>query len=398
MTNSNRLWTLTALTAYYLTSMALAQSGRQPGGYIETDLVVNRQAGGVPTLVDSNGITHVAKFFDQNLVNPWGLTESGTSAFWVADGGAGRSTLYNTAGAPQPLVVSIPAPSDPLGNGATPTGAVFNNIPAAAGAFKLSGVDVSGKAVTAPAVFIFATKEGTILGWNPGVNPAGFDPAKAGKYAIIAVDNSATSAYTGLAIANRADGSPQLYAANFRAGTVDVFDASFKKASSATPTAFADPYLPRGYAPFNVAAITNQGGSTRMFVTYALQDLSRIFGQGHGIVNTFDVDGNQLRRFAQHGQLNAPWGIVQTPDSFGGLGGSLWIGNFGDGRINAYSTNTGEYIGSVRTAEGKPIVIDRLWSIRFGNGGNGGLVNTLYFTAGPNGESDGLFGSLDPQQ
>jgi uncharacterized protein (TIGR03118 family) len=403
MNNRYRPLALAMLTAFYLTTWAQAQTSDdtdrdrehrgQRRGYVETDLVVNKQIAGVPTLTDSNGITHVAKFFDENLVNPWGLTESGTSAFWVADGGAGVSSLYNTAGAPQPLVVSMPRPDDPLGSGATPTGAVFNNVPAVQRAFVLSGVSSAGVPVTAPAVFLFATKEGTILGWNPGVNPEGFDPAKAGKYGIVAVNNSATAAYTGLAIATGADGSTRLYAANFRAGTVDVFDSSFAKV--AVPQAFVDPYLPRGYAPFNVAAITRQG-TTRMFVTYAIQDLNRIFGQGHGIVNTFNLDGSQLRRFAQHGQLNAPWGVVQTPERFGELGGLLWIGNFGDGRINAYDPATGEFVNKVRNSEGKAITIDRLWAIQFGNGGNGGSTNTLYFTAGPNEERDGLFGSLDP--
>lgn len=263
-----RLFTLAVLIGLYLTASAQAQSttegvysdrdarGRQ-GGYVETDLVTNRQIGGVPTLTDSNGITHTAKFFDENLVNPWGLTESGTSAFWVANAGAGVSTLYNTAGAPQPLVVSMPSPANPLGHDATPTGAVFHNVPGVQQAFMLSGVSSTGAPVTAPAVFLFATKEGTILGWNPGVNPKGFDPAKAGKYAIVAADISATAAYTGLAIATGADGATHLYAANFRAGTVDVFNTSFTKVSA--PTAFVDPYLPRGYAPFNVVPITHAG-------------------------------------------------------------------------------------------------------------------------------------------
>jgi uncharacterized protein (TIGR03118 family) len=399
MKKLHRPFALAAMTGFYLTSIAHAQYGSRDDkelhrGYVETDLVVNRQIAGVPTLLDSNGITHVARFFDANLINPWGIAESGTSAFWVSEGGSGISTLYNTAGAPQPLIVSIPTPSNPLGNSATPTGAVFNNVPAVQHAFTLSGVSSTGTPVTASAVFLFATKEGTIVGWNPGVNPIGFDPAKAGKYAIVAVDNSATAAYTGLAIATAADGSTHLYAANFRAGTVDVFDAAFRKVSA--PDAFVDPYLPRGYAPFNVAAITRQG-VTQMFVTYAIQDLNRIFGEGHGIVNAFNLDGNQFRRFALHGQLNAPWGIVQTPEGFGELGGSLWIGNFGDGRINAYDLRTGEFVNKVRTSDGKAVMIDRLWAIHFGNGGNGGSMNTLYFTAGPNDERDGLFGSLDPQ-
>jgi len=381
---------LTAFIGSYLIFAAHAQTG----GYIETDLVVNNQVGGVPTLVDSNGITHIAKFVDEKLVNPWGLTESATSAFWIADGGTGLATLYNTAGAPQPLVVSIPSPSNPLGTEAIPTGAVFNPLPAAQKAFLLSGVNSSGNPVTAPAVFLFATKNGTILGWNPGVNPAGFDPAKAGKYAIVAVNHSSFAAYTGLAVATDADGTTRLYAANFGAGTVDVFDTSFNQVFASN--AFADPSLPEGFAPFNVAPIT-VNGTTRMFVTYALQNLSKLTGQGRGIVNSFDLDGTKPRRFAQHGQLIAPWGLALAPAGFGELGGTLWIGNFGDGRINAYDPSTGVLIDKVRTPDNKAIVIDGLWSLMFGNGGNGGAPNTLYFTAGPNGEQDGLFGSLDPQ-
>ena len=385
-----RSWALAAVIGPSLTFVAHAQNGR----YVETDLVVNRQVNNIPALTDSNGIMHVAKFFDANLVNPWGIAASATSALWVADGGAGVATLYNTEGAPQPLIVSIPHPGNPLGTAGIPTGAVFNSVPATQGAFRVSGVNAGGSPVSAPAVFLFATKEGTILGWNPGVNPPGFDPAKAGRYAIIAVDNTATSAYTGLALAQDANGTARLYAANYRAGTVDVFDAEFKPVVS--NFAFADSSLPPGYAPFNVAAITN-GGATRIFVTYAAQDPKEVFGQGHGFVNTFNLDGSSPRRFAQHGQLNAPWAVVQTPEGFGELGGTLWIGNFGDGRINAYHPATGAFVNKVRTPGGRAIVIDRLWALRFGNGGSGGNAGTLYFTAGPNNETDGLFGSLDPK-
>ncbi len=387
MIKSYRPLALTALIGYSLTFVAHAQTR----GYLETDLVVNKQAGAVPTMVDSNGITHVASFFDPNLVNPWGLTASGTGAFWSSQGGAGVATLYNTVGAPQPLIVSIPSAANPLGKEGIPTGAVFNSV-AAQGAFKLTGVNSAGSPVTAPASFLFATKDGNILGWNPGVNPPGFDPAKAGKYAVVAVPNSATAAYTGLAIATDASGTTRLYAANFRAGTVDVFDTAFTQVSS--NTTFADLSLPRGYAPFNVAPVT-VSGTTRIFVMYA--NPSDVFGQGHGIINTFHLDGSAPQRFAQHGQLNAPWGIVLAPSGFGELGGTLWIGNFGDGRINAYDPLTGAFIDKVRTPEGKAIVIDGLWSLRFGNGGTGGDLNTLYFTAGPNGEQDGLFGSLHPR-
>jgi uncharacterized protein (TIGR03118 family) len=381
---------LTALIGYSFGFVAHAQSG----GYVETDLVVNRRVGAVPTLVDSNGITHIAKFFDENLVNPWGIAESGTSPFWISDGGAGVATLYNTAGAPQSLVVSVPSVTNPLGTGGTPTGVVFNSVPAAQGAFKLSGVNSVGIPVTAPAIFLFATKGGTILGWNPNVNPTGFDPAKAGRYALVVVNHSGGAVYTGLAIATDTDGTTRLYAANFGAGTVDVFDTDFKQVFPIN--AFSDPDLPRGYAPFNVMPITLYG-ATRMFVTYAVPDAGRLFDQSRGIVNTFHFDGSVPQRFAQHGQLSAPWGVVLAPNGFGELGGTLWIGNFGDGHINAYNPLTGEFVGKVRTPDGRAIVIDGLWTLKFGNGGNGGSANTLYFTAGPNGELDGLFGSLDPR-
>ena len=364
-------------------------------GYLETDLVVNKEVSAVPTLVDGNGITHIAKFFDPNLVNPWGIAESSSSPFWISDNGAGVSTLYNSAGTPQSLVVSIPSPGNPLGTMGTPTGIVFNSA-SATGAFAISGLTKAGSAVTAPAIFLFATEDGAILGWNPNVNPPGFDPAKAGKYAIIAA-NPPNAVYKGLTMATDTNGITRLYAANFRAGTVDVFNTSFTLVPSIP--AFFDPDLPRGYAPFNVVPIT-MNGATRMFVTYAVQDADKhddVAGESHGIVNTFLLDGTGLQRFAQHGQLNSPWGVALAPASFGALGGTLWIGNFGNGHIDAYNPATGEFIDKVRNPHGQAVVIDGLWTIKFGNGGNGGSAGTLYFTAGVNGEADGLFGSLSPE-
>jgi uncharacterized protein (TIGR03118 family) len=385
---------------------SLVNTQAQPGGYVETDLVVNHIVNNVPTLVDSNGITHIAKFFDPNLVNPWGIGESATSPFWVSDNGVGVSTLYNTAGTPQSLVVSIPSPDDPLGSDGAPTGVVFNIVPNPPGAFKISGVDKSGNPITAAAIFLFATEDGTILGWNPGVNPAGFDPAKAGTYAIIAV-TTPDAVYKGLAIATDSGGITRLYATNFRAGTVDVFDTSFTPVHDAG--AFVDHALPRGYAPFNIVPIPTNAprrarstppDRTRLFVTYAVQDADKkddVAGQSHGIVDTFDLDGSMPQRFAQHGQLDSPWGVALAPDDFGSLGGALWIGNFGNGHINAYDPATGRFIGKVRNPHGQAIVIDGLWTIRFGNGGNGGMKDVLYFTAGPNDEADGLFGCLRPE-
>ena len=379
-----------ALTALIGSSMFIARA--QPGKYGETDLVVNKQVNGIPTLVDSNGITHIAKFFDPNLRNPWGIAESSTSAFWVANGGAGVATLYNTAGQPQSLIVSIPGPGNPLGNDGIPDGALFNPLPAAQHAFQVTGIKIDGTPITAPAVFLFATKNGTIVGWNPVVNPVGFDPAKAGKYGITAITTPG-AVYTGLAMATDASGVTRLYAADFIGGKIDVFDTNFRPMNSA---GFTDPYLPRGYAPFNIAAIETNG-ATRMFVTYAINDLSNIFGQGHGVVNTFALDGTQATRFAQHGQLDAPWAVVITPRTFGDFGGNIWIGNFGGGNINAYDPTTGEFVGKVRDADGKAIAIDGLWMLKFGNGSNGGDLDKLYFTASPNGETDGIFGFIVPK-
>lgn len=390
------LWKISSLFCVALSGFVfLFSTQAKTGGYVETDLVVNKEVDAVPTLVDSHGVTHIAKFFDPNLVNPWGIATSSTSPFWISDNGTSVSTLYNTAGAPQSLVVSIPSPGDPLGASGTPTGIAFNSA-SAQGAFKISGVNSGGSAVTAPAVFLFATEDGTILGWNPTVNPVGFDPAKAGKYAIIAA-NPPEAAYKGLAIATDTDGTTRLYATNFGTGTVDVFNTSFQLVPSIP--AFFDPDLPRGYAPFNIAAIT-MNGTTRMFVTYAVKDAETgddVAGESHGIVDTFRPDGTGLQRFAQHGQLNSPWGVALAPAGFGRLGGTLWVANFGNGHINAYDPLTGRFIDKVRDSHGQAIVIDGLWAIKFGNGGNGGAPNTLYFTAGPNEEADGLFGSLDPE-
>ena len=402
----SNVYRLVALAAIIGPSLLGTAAADDHTGYVETDLVVNKQVNGVPTLTDGNGIVHVAKFFDPNLVNPWGVGESATSPFWVSDNGSGKATLYNTPGAPQSLVVSIPAPGDPQGSAGAPTGLVFN-VALSQGAFKIKGVTAGGAPTTAPAVFLFATEDGTILGWNPGVNPARFTPGTAGTHAIIAVDHSTIpdaashAVYKGLAIAKDSiSGDVFLYATNFRSGKVEVYDSLFQPAASFPADAFTDPHLPRGYAPFNIVPVTINS-DTELFVTYAVQDADKhddVAGQSHGIVDTFDLSGHMLARFAQHGQLNSPWGVTQAPASFGEFGGDLLIGNFGNGHINAFDPMTGEFLGKVRNPHGQAIVIEGLWTIMFGNGGNGGNRDTLYFTAGPNGEADGLFGSLTPQE
>ncbi|HEV2672404.1 MAG TPA: TIGR03118 family protein [Gemmatimonadales bacterium] len=310
-----------------------------------------------------------ADLVDPDLVNAWGLVSSATSPFWVSDNGTDRSTLYNgKTGAKIALTVAV--------DGA-PTGVVFNGG---------AGFVVSNGSASAAARFIFATEGGTIRGWNPGV---------AATQAVVAVDSSGAGAvYKGLAIAATAAGD-RLYATNFHAGRVEVYDAAFH----AVPGGFSDPTLPSGYAPFG---IRNLGGT--IYVSYALQDADQhddVAGVGHGFVNAFDTQGNLLHRVASRGRLNSPWGLAIAPaDSFGQFNGNLLVGNFGDGHINAFdlgsSGGNGELQqrGQLHSADGQPLTIDGLWAIAFGNGAAAGPTTTLFFTAGPFGEQHGLFGTV----
>ena len=319
--------------------------------FVQTDLV--------------SDIPGLAAFTDPNLKNPWGIASSPTSPFWVSNGGTGTSTLYNTLGQPfpigSPLVVTIPPSPD-----VTPTGQVFNGG---------SNFEINP---SQPARFIFATESGTIAGWNPAASPTN---------AITKV-TSPGAAYTGLAIANNASGD-FLYAANLASGAIDVFDHNFAPATLSG--SFVDPSLPSGYAPFNIQDI---GGT--LFVTYAVRDEEgeEVPGAGNGIVDAFDTNGNLLRRVATGGALNAPWGLALAPLGFGEFGGALLIGNFGDGVINAFDPITGVLLGTLRDAMNNAIANEGLWGLRFGNGGNGGRLNTLYFAAGINDEENGLFGSI----
>jgi uncharacterized protein (TIGR03118 family) len=364
----------------------------------------------------------VAQVQDPNLVNPWGISESSGSPFWISDNNAGVSTLYNVPGANNTpvsinsLVVSIPTPGDPLGSTGAPTGTVFNTD-GALGGFQVSGVDKNGNPITAPAVFLFATEDGTLVGWNPAVNPKGFDPAKAGTYAIIAVDNSGNNftnpdpnqqtgaVYKGLTIATSATpiiaGDPNstalLYASNFRAGTVDVYDAAFHKVTSLPAGAFTDPNLPGDFAPFNVQVLGD-----KVYVTYAKQDATKhddVGGHNRGFIDVFNLDGspglpNGTARLVTRDHLDSPWGLALAPSSFGTLSGDLLVGNFRSGFIDVFNPTTGAFLGNLKDPDGEPIHIDGLWALKVGNGGAGGDANTVYFTAGLFHEAHGLFGSL----
>ena len=399
----------TALVAVFISYLA-TPAAVKTGGYVATDLVTNR------SFTDKNGISHTGQLQDPNLLNPWGVTEIPTgSSFWIANNAAGVATLYNVPhDAPNtvtknPRVVSIPTPGHPLDSSGAPTGTVFNitTLPGSTPGFMISGVEGDGVTKTsAPAIFLFATEDGTIVGWNPGVFPPGQTGSNppGSNFGIIALDNSGNNfdpnanvktgaVYKGLAIATDSNGMTRLYVTNFRSGMVEAYDVNF--AAVASPPAFVDPKLPDSYAPFNIVPINGE-----LFVTFAVQNAEKhddVAGQSHGIVDVFELDGTFRQRFAQHDQLNSPWGVALAPTGFGELGGALWIGNFGNGHINAFDPDSGKFLSKVRDPKGKAILIDGLWTIRFGsNLDNGGSANTLYFTAGPNGETDGLFGSLNP--
>jgi uncharacterized protein (TIGR03118 family) len=314
-------------------------------------------------LVTNDPVAHPAQITDPNLTNAWGISLSTASPFWVSDNGSGLATLYrvdpNTnATTINPLVVTIP----PINSG-TPTGQVFNSN---AGAFHGDN-------------FLFVSEDGTISGWRNALGTT----AEVLQLALSA------NVYKGAAEAT-INGQSYLYAANFRAGTIDVL-----KGDPAAPDLsgkFTDPGLPSGYAPFNIQLL---GG--KLYVTYALQDANKkddVPGPGHGFVSVFDTQGNFLGRVATMGTLNSPWGLAIAPSSFGQFAGDLLVGNFGDGRINAFDLLTDAFVGQLLALDGSALTIEGLWALTVGNNGNGGSSNKLYFSAGPDEESNGLFGVI----
>jgi len=314
----------------------------------------------------------VAAFTDPNLVNAWGIDSSGSGPIWIANNGTGTSTVYRGNGTALPLVVTIPAGAANT-EGAAPTGLGFNGT----GEFTVTENSVSGSAF-----FLFAGEDGTISGWNPAVDATNAVlPASA--------DLSATGAvFKGIALGSTPSGN-FLYATDFHHGFVQVFDSTF------TPTTtFTDSSLTTlGFAPFGIA---NIGGN--LYVSFAMQDADAhddVAGPGNGYIDEFDTSGNLIRQFAAQGTLNSPWGMALAPGNFGTFSGALLVGNFGDGRINAFDPDTGAFLGQMKGPNGKaPLSINGLWGLHFGNGGSGGRRNLLFFTAGPDGESHGLFGSI----
>jgi len=330
---------------------------------------------------------------DPNLQNPWGLVASpGGSPWWVSNNADGTSTLYTITATSTGFAATLdainPAPNEfvkiPNAPSQTPPGSP-------------TGIMVNGSptdfllAPGAPAAFIFVTEDGTVQGWNFGLNRPS---------AVIKVDNSQVpnaangAVYKGATIAE-IDGHKFILAANFRSGKIDIFDTNFKQVRFSEER-FDDDSIPRDFAPFNV-----QGVGPNIYVTYAKQDAAKHDppnpGQpGDGFVDVFDRHGRLLQRLEHGNWFNAPWGVVWATPGFGEFSNTILIGNFRGDNISAFNPVTGKFLGNMLNPDGSTLLIDGLWALRFGNDGSAGPANTLFFTAGPNGETDGLLGTLTP--
>jgi uncharacterized protein (TIGR03118 family) len=351
-------------TAIALAAAPVARAD-PPGRYQQHNLVTNGSQTSLP-----------ADKTDPNLVNPWGIVFHPFGPVWISDNGAGVSTVYKGDGTLL-LTVTIPAAA-----GGNPTGIVYNGSTGFVVTQPTPPCNTN-PCPSGPALFIFATEDGFIAGWNKTADPAN---------AIVVANGSAGAVYKGLALSAGGNGS-LLYATDFHNNKIDVFDNAFKPVVLGAG-AFTDPKIPMGFAPFGIQAINGN-----LYVTYAKQNAAAhddVAGKGLGYVDVYDPNGNLIGRFASKGQLNSPWGLALAPAGFGDFSDSLLVGNFGDGRINAFDLATGHFLGQLKGADGHPLTIDGLWGLAFGNGFLGQPVNTLFFTAGSNGESDGLYGRIDP--
>lgn len=326
-------------------------------------------------------IPGMAANMDANLINPWGLVAGPGGPFWVSNEGSGTSTLYNGQGVAQPasnpLIVTIP--TNPNGSSfahGSPTGIVFNTAH--------SGFNVSENGKSGSSIFLFDNLDGTISGWSPGVDPT---------HAIVGTTKTG-AVFTGMAIGTDSKGDTLLYAADNKNGVIDVYDQNFKLVTT-LPGNFTDPNLPSNFKPFNIQNINGQ-----LYVEYEQFDPATGKGvnlPGSGIVDVYSTDGAFLKRLISNdpsNHLSDPWGVTMAPSTFGAFSNDLLVGNFGDGHINAFNPTTGQWLGTLTTSSGQPFEEDHLWSLQFGNNGAAGPANTLFFTAGINGEKDGLFGSL----
>jgi uncharacterized protein (TIGR03118 family) len=366
-----------AILTFCIASTAVARADDRDRGDGDVFVQTNLASGTAPgNATPAPAAAHT----DNQLLNAWGVAFFPGGPFWIADNNSGLSTLYDGTGVKQGLVVTIPAsPSEGPGAVSAPTGIVWNPDDGHGN----EGFQLTNPAGTlAPANFIFDSEDGTISAWNGG-------PA-----AKLEVDNSVNptpaigAVYKGLALGTNAHGN-FLFATNFRAGMVEVYDGKFALAT--LDGSFTDPDLPAGFAPFGIRNIDGA-----LWVTYAKQTADKhddVPSPGAGFVDVFDTDGHLLKHFAARGPLDAPWGLAEVPVGFGHFAGDILVGNFGDGRINVYSPK-GEFIEQLESADGKPMTIAKLWTLTFGGGLNSS-PETLYFTAGPDNEMNGLFGKIE---
>ena len=360
-------------TAFAVIPAGSAAAGQPHNDFHQTNLISNLSTVG-------------AKIVDPNMQNGWGLAFSPTSPLWVADNNAGVATVYRISpggltAATVPLTVPVPGGRKATGDGPSPTGQVFNGG---------TGFVVTSKSGSGPAAFIFDSEAGQISAWNPVA-----DPTVSGWSNATIEYSSKTAVYKGLAIASTRSGT-FLYATNFHDGTVDVFNSHFRKLRLPF-SGFRDRFLPRGYAPFGIAEIHGL-----LYVSYAMQNARKhddVAGRGHGFIDIYTNTGFLVRRLASRGALNSPWGMTVAPSGFGPFGGKLLVGNFGDGLIHGYGLFSGFLSGSpdgtLRNQQHRPVQIDGLWALTFGTATTGG-TGTLLFSSGPNGEKDGLVGSINP--
>ncbi|MBZ5573146.1 MAG: TIGR03118 family protein [Acidobacteriia bacterium] len=322
-----------------------------------------------------SSVPNTARHTDPRLINPWGMAFFPGHPFFIADNGRGSVRTYDAQGnlrTPGGFALFPPAG----GSGPSTPSGIMRNPFAQFGDFSLGGV---------ASQFLVVTEDGTISGW---ASDGGNFPS----FATLAVDNSASGAvYTGMTLPTPDCCREFMAVANFHSGLIEPYTVFFFPL--APPGSFTDPNLPAGYAPFNIQTIGNS-----VVVTYALQDSKKhdpVVGAGNGIVDIFDQEGNFVTRFASHGPLNAPWGVVKASAQFGAFSNAILIGNFGDGKINAFDSHTGRFLGQLRDAKGNVIVNPGLRSLVFGTGNTG---NVLFFAAGVNQGRDGLFGAIAVSQ
>ena len=321
-----------------------------------------------------------AALTDPNLKNPWGLALGPTTPLWVSENNAGLASLYaiNSGGttASKPgLTVTIPGGRASTGDGPSPTGQVFNPT---------SGFVVTTGSGSGPALFILDSESGQLSAWNPMA-----DPISGGMSTATLEFSSPTAVYKGLAIAT-SDNGTFLYLSNFHDARVDVFNSQFQLTQ--TPGGFTDPGIPDGYAPFGIQSLHGL-----IYVTYAKQNSlahDDVAGAGHGFIDIYTTDGFLVKRLASRGALDSPWGLAIAPTSFGRFAGNLLVGNFGNGEINVFDPFSGHNVGQLEDSHNKPITIDGLWGLKVGTATTGG-TQTVLFSAGINGESDGLLGSIN---